>query len=107
MKDVELYCPDRQVVVAEGVIVANLPTHTVDEKVVGDCNVGVTLIRVHILSYFPELPIGEVQMVAWPIRCVRLVKDGRFLGDVMEEAAHDSDESLQVMEDQPKPTTRG
>ncbi|WP_375695397.1 hypothetical protein, partial [Bartonella sp. AC90GZZY] len=98
-ENVELHCPDRRAVVAEGVVVAYLSTNTVDDKAVGDANIGVTLIKIHTTSYFPELPSGDVQIVEWPICRVKLVNDGRFLGDLIEEASYDFDESLHVIED--------
>ncbi len=107
MKAVELYCPDRRYCVGEGVVVAYLSKHCVDEKEVGDSHVGITLTKIHMASYFPDLPSGDIQMVAWPILGVKLVNEGPFLGDIIEDAGYNSEESLQVIEDLPSKTTRG
>ena len=53
-----------------------------------------TITKINIASYFLELPCGDVHIVAWPIWSVKLLKADRFLRDLVEEVAHDSDESL-------------
>ena len=95
MLSVELYCGERLQFVASGPIIVPLASGVVKDNVLGEKHVGVTLLSVHCKEYFPHLKEGELDVVCWPISCVKLVSDGRFLGDTVEEAAIHSEDSCQ------------
>jgi len=105
-KDVQLFCPDRRLLVGEGLISVHLATSAVNDQVLGEGQVGITLLSALHKEYFPNCQAGDLPTVAWPISCTKLVKDGRFLGDIMQELAHDSDDSIQVLEERLHPQKR-
>src|SRR5450759_4473895 len=97
LKEVKLYCPQRELVVGEGIISVHLPTGAVDDKELGAANVGITLMVAHHKDYFPSYGgLGSLPSLAWPIDFVQLVHDGRFLGDIIKDASYDSDDDIHV-----------
>ena len=106
MKEVELYFEDRLTLLAIGIISVPLAIDVVNNKVLGDKQVGVTLMHIHRSDYFPDVAHGDLPLVAWSIDCVKLKNDGRFLGDIMKEAQDDSDDSLQVIPEPAKKVKR-
>ena len=64
MKEVMLYCPQRELVVGEGIIFVHLATGAVDGKELGAANVGITLMVAHHKDYFLTMwDLGVYQLL--------------------------------------------
>ncbi|CAM6096615.1 unnamed protein product [Calypogeia fissa] len=90
-EDVVLFCPNRSLEVAKGVITLSYPSGAVDDQLIGDHHVGVAVEKVFISSYFPNIHPGVPGLVQWPIHSTKFVVNGRFIGDIVEEAAESFD----------------
>jgi len=97
LKEVELFYEDRITILAMGVISVPLAIDAVNNKVLGDKDVGITLMEIYRFDNFPNVAHGDLPLVAWPISCVKLKIDGRFLGDIIKETEDDLDDSIQVI----------
>ncbi|CAM6083609.1 unnamed protein product [Calypogeia fissa] len=90
-EDVILFCPDRSLEVAKGVITLSFPSGVVDDQLLGDHHVGVAVEKVFISSFFPNIHPGVPGLVRWPIHCTKLITKGKFIGDIVEAAVESFD----------------
>ena len=106
MEEVKLYCQQREILVGEGIVSVALATGVVNDQELGVTNVGIVLMVVHQKDYFPNVGLGNLPTLAWPIHQVQLSNDGRFLGDIIKEAADDSDGETHIIEQRQNPQKR-
>ena len=84
-EDVEVFCPERVTLIASGTVLVFAAYSAVDNEPLGETHVGVTISRIIQKEFFPKVQDFLAPLVKWPIEQVKLIKDGRFLGDIVSE----------------------
>lgn len=103
---VEVFCLDRETILAKGRITVAASLGVVNDQILGDANVGVTLVECFGTVYFTAFQPGVPCLVSWPIRCVRLVEDGRFLGDIIDQGVPNTVDAIGPLELSYEPVKR-
>ena len=87
--EVSLFSVDREAKLGEGIITIASPGGVVNDELLGDDFVGVVICDAICKSHFPTYCDGVALLVKWSIFTLRLKCNGRFLGDILREAAEE------------------
>jgi hypothetical protein len=83
---VHLYSLDKSSKIASGFLTVPYAASAVNDEVLGDDHVGVVVVSSFSSTGVPDFIEGVPKVMKWHVHAVMLDKNGRFLGDILDEA---------------------